>query len=264
MVSEKVVEKLVGFGGNRWGNGKIDRIYFSPKSLGVDIESRTYSAWEALAGESDAMLNPGTRISKRDSADFEQGKFFLDIASGKVGIKTSRDFFWGDFVESRIQHLLRKAELEQAETATEQVEQAETATSGLSISLDRLDDQTFNNLAQLAKTYEHLLCKATGFSGLKLTSEKLVFLGLNANNDAHKLLVDYLMKFATSQKQVRTRETLRPDNEKFAFRTWLIRLGWKGRETSKLRTSLYKGLTGNSAFCTAESQERWLEKHGKH
>ena len=113
MVKETIVAQLVAFGGNRWGKGKIDRIYFSPKSLGVDTEARSYCDWEALAGESEATLNPGIRISKRDSADFDQGKFFLDIASGEVGIKTSRDFFWGNFVETRIQHLLRKAELMQ-------------------------------------------------------------------------------------------------------------------------------------------------------
>ena len=113
MVKETIVAQLVEFGGNRWGKGKIDRIYFSPKSLGVDIATRNFSEWETFDGESEAMLNPGTRISKRDSADFEQGKFFLDIASGKVGIKTARDFFWGDFVEIRIQHLIRKAELMQ-------------------------------------------------------------------------------------------------------------------------------------------------------
>ena len=119
------------------------------------------------------------------------------------------------------------------------------------------------NLKALTHNYEFLLGKATGFTEVKLMKGKLVFLGMNSDNEAHKLLAEFLVRFATSQKQIKTRETLRPDNERFAFRTWLIRLGWKGRETSKLRVSLYKKLSGNSAFCTESSKTRWLEKHGK-
>ena len=136
-----------------------------------------------------------------------------------------------------------------------------TATT-LAIRNDLRTTQELLNLRTLLKNYEYLLNKATGFTGLQLAKGELVFHGLDANNDAHKLLVDFIVKFATSQKQVRTRETLRPNNERFAFRTWLIRLGWKGRETTKLRVGLYKNLTGNSAFCTESSKTRWLEKHG--
>lgn len=142
-------------------------------------------------------------------------------------------------------------------------EETSETTSIIEIPLDKLTNQAFENISCITKAYEYLLGKATGFTGLEATSEKLVFAGMDATNDAHRLLVDYLVKFAMHQKQVRARETLKPDNEKFAFRTWLLRMGWKGRETSKLRMSLYKGLNGNTAFCTAESKTRWVEKHGK-
>ena len=125
-----------------------------------------------------------------------------------------------------------------------------------------LDANALENLARLTRTYDYLLGKATGFCGVSVFDGKLVFRGMDGSNEAHKMLVDFIVKFATSAKQVRAEKTLLPNNEKFAFRTWLIRLGWKGRETTKLRTSLYKGLTGNSAFCTEASKLRWLEKHG--
>ena len=121
--------------------------------------------------------------------------------------------------------------------------------------------QHLENLKALLHNYEHLLHKATGFCNLKLARGCLVFAGMDGNNDAHKILVDYLVRFAMHQKHIKTRETLRPTNERFAFRTWLIRMGWKGRETSKLRIGLYKGLNGNTAFCTETSKQRWLEKH---
>ena len=55
----------------------------------------------------------------------------------------------------------------------------------------------------------------------------------------------------------------RPENEKFALRTWLIRLGWKGAEGKAERNLLYKNLAGNTAFCTPSSKARWEEKHKK-
>ena len=146
---------------------------------------------------------------------------------------------------------------------TELTETSEELTTELAIDNSLQSTEQLLNLKALLHNYKYLLGKATGFTELKLASGKLLFLGMNSDNDAHKLLVDFILNFATEKKQIKTREALRPDNEKFAFRTWLIRLGWKGRETSKLRTSLYKNLSGNSAFCTEASKARWVEKHGK-
>ena len=54
-----------------------------------------------------------------------------------------------------------------------------------------------------------------------------------------------------------------PENEKFAFRSWLTKLGWKGSEGKMERNLLYKNLNGNTAFCTEESKIRWEAKHKK-
>ena len=134
--------------------------------------------------------------------------------------------------------------------------------TGAMISLPSTD-QALKNMLNLVKRYNRLLRKATGFRDLRITQEGLIFEGIDAENEAHRLLLDYMRKFAEANKDIKEKEELQSDNEKFAFRTWLIRMGWKGRETSKLRTSLYEGLSGNSAFCTIESKIRWLEKHGR-
>ena len=154
---------------------------------------------------------------------------------------------------------LTETSAEQTETSEEQIE----ATTELAIDNPLQSTEQLDNLKALLHNYEFLLGKATGFTELKVAKGKLVFLGMDGSDEAHKLLVEFLVRFATEKKQIKTRETLRPDNERFAFRTWLIRLGWKGRETSKLRVSLYKKLSGNSAFCTESSKTRWMEKHGK-
>ena len=54
-----------------------------------------------------------------------------------------------------------------------------------------------------------------------------------------------------------------PENEKFAFRSWLTKLGWKGSEGKMERNLLYRNLDGNTAFCTEESKIRWEAKHKK-
>ena len=54
-----------------------------------------------------------------------------------------------------------------------------------------------------------------------------------------------------------------PENEKFAFRSWLTKLGWKGSEGKMERNLLYRNLNGNTAFCTEESKIRWDAKHKK-
>ena len=54
-----------------------------------------------------------------------------------------------------------------------------------------------------------------------------------------------------------------PENEKFAFRSWLTKLAWKGSEGKTERNLLYRNLNGNTAFCTEESKIRWEAKHKK-
>ena len=300
MVSEAIVEKLVEFGGNRWTKGDMDRVYFSDATLGFKhsqyntgrVRWAKIDGWDEIDGfDSDKLNEFGDgEISNSRASKMVGLKHYIDLKTGKshsVAGGLGMSSYANEFFCARMDYLLRKAEIELSATPIEQAETpidttetsidatetpidttetttdiTETPTNKLAIELT--NDQTFKNIAELVKTYEYLLGKATGFTGLELTGGKLVFLGMNSDDDAHRLLVDYLVRFATHQKQIRTRETLRPDNEKFAFRTWLIRLGWKGRETTKLRVSLYKNLTGNSAFCTESSKTRWLEKHSKH
>ena len=49
-------------------------------------------------------------------------------------------------------------------------------------------------------------------------------------------------------------------NEKFAFRTWLTRLGMNGTEMKSARRILYRNLSGHTAFRTAKDEEKWKTK----
>jgi hypothetical protein len=52
------------------------------------------------------------------------------------------------------------------------------------------------------------------------------------------------------------------ENEKFAFRVFMVRLGMNGNLHAPWRRILLRNLDGNSAFATEASKERWLAKHG--
>ena len=97
---------------------------------------------------------------------------------------------------------------------------------------------------------------------MELTQDKIIFEGLDATNQAHQYLAYLIVNFASKATKVQDK-VIQPENEKFAFRVWLVRMGWKGTEGKKERQSLYRNLTGNSAFCTSESKDRWEAKWAK-
>ena len=88
---------------------------------------------------------------------------------------------------------LTETSAEQTETSAEQTE----ATTELAIDNSLQSTEQLLNLKALLHNYKYLLGKATGFTELKLASGKLLFLGMNSDNDAHKLLVDFILNFAT-------------------------------------------------------------------
>ena len=124
--------------------------------------------------------------------------------------------------------------------------------------------------------------KDNGFlSGFDFTADSLVFTGFataetqiaEAQDENHALrmrademLIRCLQNFAKakvtkptkSQKKINLHALIvkTPENEKFAFRRWLIRLGWKGTDGKRERNLLYKPLAGNTAFCTESSKAK--------
>ena len=112
--------------------------------------------------------------------------------------------------------------------------------------------------------------------GIELKKDQLVFTcfqnlqdtGDTGMKTAAASLFNLLSKSITEktkEKKVNLHKVVvkQPENEKFAFRSWLTKLGWKGSEGKMERNLLYKNLNGNTAFCTEESKIRWEAKHKK-
>ena len=128
----------------------------------------------------------------------------------------------------------------------------------IEVPLTGFTPEKLENLSKLVKAKECLLRTALGAGDLPIqqTADTLRFpwfsLEGNAQDNSDKvkaytLLVEKLCAAAMQLKRVTAKE--KPvENEKFAFRVFLIRLGFVGQDFRVARKILLKNLTGNSAF----------------
>ena len=124
----------------------------------------------------------------------------------------------------------------------------------ISLPLEGFSEEALNNLDKLVASKAALIRKAVGADALPILREdgELRFPWFSPGADAEEVnaytqLVTALCKLAKTQKRVTAREK-ETDNEKFAFRVFLIRLGFIGDEFKLARKILMQNLSGNSAF----------------
>ena len=71
---------------------------------------------------------------------------------------------------------------------------------------------------------------------------------------AYEMFICKLYEMAGNQKRITAREK-EVDNEKYAFRCFLLRLGFIGAEHKQTRKILLRNLTGSSAFKAGQHKE---------
>lgn len=104
------------------------------------------------------------------------------------------------------------------------------------------------------------LCREHESQGL-VFDEETVTITFASTGDADRdkaftHLVPIMVQKAKEAKRISPKE-LKPENEKYYFRTWLIQLGLGGAEAKAYRHSLMVGLKGHSAFRTDEAAEKF-------
>lgn len=104
-------------------------------------------------------------------------------------------------------------------------------------------------------------------TGLTIEDDKVTFDGFPLTDDpglikAWTALAAAINKAAIKQNHVRAKKT-EEENEKFAFRTWLTRIGMNGSDLKEERSILYQNLSGHTAFRTPEDQERWTKRQNE-
>ena len=122
---------------------------------------------------------------------------------------------------------------------------------------DGMTPTAMENLRRLVASKETLLKKALGTDRLPITehTDRIEFGWFQPTNDQAELasyyqLVQGLCELARTHKRVSATEQ-EVENEKYAFRCFLLRLGFIGAEYKEARRIFLQNLSGNAAFRTA-------------
>jgi hypothetical protein len=136
---------------------------------------------------------------------------------------------------------------EEKETAEDEQEPA------LTISLP-LASANVGILRNLISAKESLIKKALGITDtrINITDEKIEFPWFDREltpeeTNAYMLFLTQLCKLSKELKHASSKP-VETDNEKYAFRTWLLRMGFIGPDFKAARKILLKNLSGSSAF----------------
>lgn len=133
---------------------------------------------------------------------------------------------------------------------------------GLVIEMPRssFTDAALDNLKKLVESKGSLIKKALGAETLELeiTDDKVRFPWFEDGTDADAVkaythLVAALCEMARVQKRVTAKEK-DTDNDKYAFRCFLLRLGFIGAAYKEERKILLQNLSGSSAFKTGQKK----------
>lgn len=101
---------------------------------------------------------------------------------------------------------------------------------------------TLESLSEILTTINKENCK-----GIDFNDEKITFNFINGDIQTSSEFLSLLIKKA-KELQYTSSKLIETDNDKYTFRTWLIRLGMIGPEYKAHRKTLLSSLTGSSAF----------------
>lgn len=154
-----------------------------------------------------------------------------------------------------------------AENKAEEPEtEAQGADLGLTVAMprDSFTDAALENLRKLVDAKGSLIKKALAVDSLPIETdgEKVSFPWFAEGQDSESVkaythFITALCDMARNQKRITAKE--KPaDNEKYAFRCFLLRLGFIGAEYKGERKILLKNLSGSSAFKNGEPKSETL------
>ena len=143
-------------------------------------------------------------------------------------------------------------------------DESEAEETGLTIEIP-LEKVSVGNLTKLLDAKGELIKKALGIEDIRieLKDDRIAFpwfkeLPSPEEIKAYSHFIAALCEMTLKQKRITTKE--KPvDNEKYAFRCFLIRLGFIGAEYKSARKILLKNLSGSSAFKNGGAQHEISE-----
>lgn len=128
----------------------------------------------------------------------------------------------------------------------------------IAIPRESLTDTALENLQKITANKQTLFQRAFRMDSteIEITDEKINFTWFpyTVNGDdiaAYTQFISRLCDMARDAKRVSSKPT-ETDNDKYAFRCFLLKLGFIGKEYKTARKILLRNLTGNSAFRCGE------------
>lgn len=141
---------------------------------------------------------------------------------------------------------------------------AETDDSKLTVSIPRakLPDDALSHLRAIVSNKEELFKRALLADTLpiEVTDEEVSFpwftlSGIDGEAEAYAQFITYLCKMAVEQKRVQDKP-YDGDNDRFAMRIFMVRMGMKGKQFDLARKLMRKHLTGNSGWRYEDSANK--------
>lgn len=184
------------------------------------------------------------------SCNYSVSYFTID-REGKLMFDDRAD---GKEIKTLLEALAQKGFISQPQVAEGEI--PETTLDGLVVEMpiDLFTQTALDNLEKLVEVKADLIKKALNTDSLpiKKTEEIISFPWFHGQQDSNTIkaythFVTALCEVARTQKRVNTKEK-EIENEKYAFRCFLLRLGFIGSEYKEERKVLLKNLTGSSAF----------------
>ena len=201
-----------------------------------------------LAQEIGNLLGTAPHYERVPSCAYDIAGYRLD----KEGVLYIPEGVEEETVEDLILQLRECGFQDDAEVTEEVPVQQEKLT--IVIPKDSLTDTALENLQKIIANKQTLFQRAFRMDSteIEITDEKINFTWFLYTVDgdeiaAYTQFISRLCDMARDAKRVSSKPT-ETDNDKYAFRCFLLRLGFIGKEYKIARKILLRNLTGNSAF----------------
>ena len=192
---------------------------------------------------------------------YEVGRFTVD----KNGSISYSDLIDNDVVERLLEYLYdENFDIDMRDTTKEpETEGSSGEVSGVTMRLptSEFTEASLANLEALVNAKGNLIKKALGTDNLSIErhEEYIEFPWFRPftepkEMEAYAHFLNALCEMARTQKRITAKEK-EVDNEKYAFRCFLLRLGFIGNEYKQERKVLLRNLEGSSAFKTKKEVE---------
>lgn len=190
--------------------------------------------------------------------NYEVDYFTID-RNGSLSFDDRAD---SEVIERLLEHIYDEGfDIDQSHTEETDTETDESCGVCISMPKRLFTDCSLENLKALITVKGNLIKKALGVDALPLeiTDTKVTFPWFAATPtpdemNAYNTFICKLCEMARNQKRVNATEK-QADNEKYAFRCFLLRLGFIGAEYKTARKILLRNLAGSSAFRSGQRSE---------